>query len=116
MKKIFGLHIIFVVITSPLFAQVADSAAVDTSRTQMIEEPAESSLRESSISTQKEEEPDLGKITPWTEQIEIGSTQITNDSLLRWQIWPNWGDFYAYRKDAISFRQGTIGRVDAYHI
>tara|TARA_R100000908_G_scaffold65428_1_gene56521 strand:- start:176700 stop:178673 length:1974 start_codon:yes stop_codon:yes gene_type:complete len=116
LKKIFGLHIIFVVITFPLFAQVADSAAVDTSRTQMIEEPAESSLRESSISTQKEEEPDPGKITPWTEQIEIGSTQITNDSLLRWQIWPNWGDFYAYRKDAISFRQGTIGRVDAYHI
>lgn len=55
------------------------------------------------------------KIIPWR-QNDRGSEFITNDSLLRWQIWPNWGDFYAYRKDVISYRQGTIGRVDAYDI
>lgn len=55
------------------------------------------------------------KIIPWL-QSDFGSTFVTDDSLLRWQIWPNWGDFYSYRKDAISFRQGTIGRVDAFDI
>lgn len=55
------------------------------------------------------------KIIPWR-QNDRGSELITNDSLLRWQIWPNWGDFYAYRKDVISYRQGTTGRVDAYDI
>ncbi|MEQ9264773.1 MAG: hypothetical protein RLN81_06100 [Balneolaceae bacterium] len=55
------------------------------------------------------------KIVPWI-QSDSGSEFITNDSLLRWQIWPNWGDFYAYRKDVISYRQGTTGRVDAYDI
>lgn len=115
MKKIFALHIVFLVMAAPLIAQVPDSAAVDTSKTQVIDEPTQTSPRDS-LETTQEKEPEPGQITPWTEQMEIGSTQITNDSLLRWQIWPNWGDFYAYRKDAISFRQGTIGRVDAYHI
>lgn len=55
------------------------------------------------------------KIVPWR-QSDSGFEFITNDSLLRWQIWPNWGDFYAYRKDVISYRQGTTGRVDAYDI
>jgi len=61
---------------------------------------------------EKEREP----VIPWKERHFSQSELITTDSLLRWQIWPNWGDHQAYRKDAISFRQGTIGRVDAYHI
>ena len=56
------------------------------------------------------------KIVPWKRFDRSGHDLITNDSLLRWQIWPNWGDFYAYRNDVISFRQGTVGRIDAYHI
>ena len=36
--------------------------------------------------------------------------------MLRWEIWPNWGDYLSYRKDVIGFRQGTTGRIDAFEI
>ena len=55
-------------------------------------------------------------ITPWKLNSEFGYQQVTNDSLLRWEIWPNWGDYYAYRKDVVAFRQGTTGRIDAFEI
>lgn len=56
------------------------------------------------------------QIVPWQQFRSFGMKSITNDSLLRWQIWPNWGEFYAYQKDVISFRQGTTGRLDAFQI
>ncbi len=62
-----------------------------------------------------EPEPVPEGIVPWTRS-EIILTEVTNDSLLRWEIWPNWGDYYAYRRDVISYRQGTVGRVDAFDI
>ena len=55
-------------------------------------------------------------IRPWEIDYSSAETKITTDSLLRWQIWPNFGDFYAYRNDAIAYRQGTIGRQDAFDI
>lgn len=55
-------------------------------------------------------------IIPWSYQKQPGFTQIADDSLLRWQIWPNWGEKFAYRHDVISFRQGNNGRIDAYNI
>ncbi|MTI88339.1 MAG: hypothetical protein FH748_10255 [Balneolaceae bacterium] len=55
-------------------------------------------------------------VHPWLQHTPLGSYTIANDSTLRWQIWPNWGDFYAYRNDVISFRQGTKGQIDAFHI
>jgi hypothetical protein len=99
----------------PVIAQV-DSTAVDTSKTgiQMnsnIEFQADSAAVEDK---KKQKEP--GQVTPWKEQVVGSSVTVATDSLLRWQIWPSWGDFYAYRRDAISFRQGTVGRVDAFHI
>lgn len=66
-------------------------------------------------SVQDESEPSVEGIVPWTRS-QTGMTQVTNDSLLRWEIWPNWGDYYAYRKDVISYRQGTVGRQDAFDI
>ena len=55
-------------------------------------------------------------ITPWKNAVEIGHYSVTNDSLLRWEIWPNWGDFFAYRHDVVPYRQGTIGRLDAFEL
>lgn len=56
------------------------------------------------------------KIHPWENRTHLSSEIRTTDSLLRWQIFPNWGDYYAYRNDVISFRRGTIGRTDAFTI
>lgn len=55
-------------------------------------------------------------IVVWKPFVAENYQEIINDSLLRWQIWPNWGDMYAYRRDVISFRQGTVGRIDAFQI
>lgn len=62
--------------------------------------------------TEREVQP----ISPWKYGRIAGHWIVTNDSLLRWEIWPNWGDFFAYRKDVIAYRQGTVGRVDAFEI
>lgn len=61
-----------------------------------------------------QKEPEL--IEPWIYNTQSGFTQIADDSLLRWQIWPNWGEKLSYRHDVISFRQGSNGRIDAYQI
>lgn len=56
------------------------------------------------------------KITPWVFSRKLGYSEVTNDSLLRWQIWPSWGDWYSRRNNIISYRQGTVSRVDAFLI
>lgn len=68
-------------------------------------------LQNPNVKPQVKKEP----IQPWQKNFNSYSILAT-DSTLRWQIWPNWGDFYAYRKDVLSFRQGTTGRTDAFVI
>ncbi|MEQ9308456.1 MAG: hypothetical protein RLN90_03315 [Balneolaceae bacterium] len=80
-----------------------DSVLVDSIKPPMLPQPK--------IDKNKPEQ-----IIPWQQFRSYGFNSVTNDSLLRWEIWPNWGEFYAYRKDAISFRQGTTGRFDAFQV
>jgi hypothetical protein len=55
-------------------------------------------------------------IEPWQKPIPYGFQNITNDSLLRWQNWAQWGDFLAYQPNAIAYRQGSNCRIDAFDI
>ncbi len=115
MRKICALHIvIFLVLCSvSVTAQVSDSLKVDTLQTA----PSDSVLQSINKNLLPKKEGEVIKrVSPWVENDDLFSDFITNDSLLRWQIWPNWGDFYSYRKDVLSYRQGTIGRVDAFSI
>ncbi|MEQ8525879.1 putative porin [Gracilimonas sp.] len=116
MKKLTGLHIIFLMLWFPVLGQVSDSTAVDSSQVQVSNPDSLRTTPRDTTLQKKEKKPEPGQITPWIEHNTLGSTQITNDSLMRWQIWPNWGDYQAYRRDVISYRQGTNGRVDAFHI
>lgn len=100
----------------PLFSQVPDSAAVDSLNLEIAPLDSIPTSPRDTLRQKKQKKPEPGQVTPWREHPMVGSSLVTNDSLLRWQIWPNWGDFQAYRRDAISFRQGTIGRADAFHI
>ncbi|MEX0845656.1 MAG: putative porin [Balneolaceae bacterium] len=101
-----------------LIAQVPDSAATDSAGTEFIPQDSLNVAADDTTLEKmfKEPEPKPITIIPWQELESAGSHTIINDSLLRWQIWPNWGDFQAYRRNVISFRQGTSGRIDAYHI
>ncbi|MEX0723655.1 MAG: putative porin [Gracilimonas sp.] len=110
MKKITLLHIVFLLTGMQVLAQV-----IDTTDTGQTERPENIEMTQDTTA-QEEDLPEPGKVTPWQEEWGAASNIVTNDSLLRWQLWPNWGDFQAYRRDVISFRQGTIGRVDAFHI
>ena len=38
------------------------------------------------------------RIEPWKKGIDFGHQIATNDSLLRWEIWPNWGIIYHTEK------------------
>lgn len=92
---------------------IPDSVRIDTVK-------IDSTVTDSTLSNLVEPEPNKPKspeeIAPWRQSITQSMNFVTDDSLLRWQIWPNWGDFYAYRKEVLSFRQGTIGRIDAFQI
>ncbi len=59
---------------------------------------------------------EVERIKPWISYSKAGFNRVITDSLLRWEIWPNWGDYYAYRRDVIAYRQGTIGRLDVFDI
>lgn len=102
MKYLLVLHITLLVGLSSAFAQ--------------IEEIDKSELRQSQPDSTKAKEFEKYQVYLWEEARFNAFSTITNDSLLRWNIYPNWGDFYAYRRDALSFRQGTMGRIDAYHV
>ena len=56
------------------------------------------------------------EIIPWQYNHALGSIQAANDSLLRWQNWPDW----TFRKNrdpgALTFRLGTVGRSSAVMI
>lgn len=99
--------------SAKVLAQVQDSLIVDTTAVSVVQ--GDDSLQ-SVIQLPEKEKPMIKKVSIWKQKQSLFAKEITNDSLLRWQIWPNWGDFYSYRNDALSFRQGSIGRVDAFHI
>ncbi|RNC79581.1 MAG: hypothetical protein ED557_13735 [Balneola sp.] len=102
--------------TAEISAQVlpdsvsTDSLAIDTPTPDSLLNAE--TLRDVSLPEEKLPE----NIIPWKQFTPASFSQVSNDSLLRWQVWPNWGDYYAYRHDVLSFRQGTIGRVDAFQI
>jgi hypothetical protein len=60
--------------------------------------------------------PDFITDGPWVYTKPLGSEEVSNDSLLRWQIWPGWSDWQAYRPGVVSYRQGTLGRLDAFMV
>lgn len=114
MSRILAINIVLLLFTGQVLGQVVDTLKVA--------EPADSisvlsdttAVQDTTLNTPEPEQ--LDPVIPWKEKFSTRANIITTDSLLRWQIWPNWGDHQAYRDDVISFRQGTIGRVDAYHI
>lgn len=113
MKKLILLNIALLICSAKVLAQIQDSLIVDTTVVPVIQ--GDDSLQPV-IQLPEKEKPTIKKVSIWKQKRSLFAKEITNDSLLRWQIWPNWGDFYAYRNDALSFRQGSIGRVDAFHI
>lgn len=95
-------------------AQVTDSTATDSSA---IFNPVTSDTAIiQSIQLPEEEKKVVKRVSIWRLPDDPFERTVTNDSLLRWQIWPGWGDFYAYRRDALTYRRGTIGRTDAFTI
>lgn len=114
MIRTLALHIIFLLISGQAMAQVLDTLKVAQPADTLTIEQDTTGIQDTLIAPPEEKE--RKPVIPWKERHFSQSELITTDSLLRWQIWPNWGDHQAYRKDVISFRQGTIGRVDGYHI
>lgn len=100
----------------PLYAQVQDTTAADSAASDTLRQDSLSTTQGDTLLQNRNKKPEPTLVIPWEEEIPAGSEIIMNDSLLRWQIWPNWGDYQAYRRDVISFRQGSSGRIDAYHI
>ncbi|MFD2532513.1 putative porin [Gracilimonas halophila] len=116
MKKLLLIHVMFFIFIGQGYAQRSDTTSVDSTAIEMDRQGVmEESARDTSAIEQKNL-PEAREVVPWQEERELNEYFITNDSLMRWQLWPNWGDFQSYRRDAISFRQGTIGRVDAFHV
>ena len=115
MKRLIFLHIVFLLISTQVCAQVVDSVRMNMPSDSLSLTLDSSTFNSDTTASKRTSEP-LEPVVPWQESFPSFAETITTDSLLRWQIWPNWGDHQAYRPDVISFRQGTIGRVDAYHI
>lgn len=110
MKAILSLYIV-IFVSGNLLAQVTDLSTADST---MLENGL---LTDNGrLAPSQKEKAVIKKVNLWENRKPIFSSTVTNDSLLRWNIYPNWGDYYAYRKNVISYRQGTIGRVDAYTI
>lgn len=112
MRVLVALYIVIIVCSAAVFAQVADSSNTDSVR---ISSPV-SDAQNDSVLISDEDNIEVKKIYLWKNRVSSFSKQVTTDSLLRWNIYPNWGDFYAYRSNTIAFRQGTIGRIDAFNI
>ncbi|MFN1835990.1 putative porin [Balneola sp. MJW-20] len=97
-------------LSGALYAQDADNL----SNVEMTSDTLVTEYSDTLKTPQQEEKEEL--VDPWIDSIVLNSRRVNGDSLLRWQIWPDWGHFYAYREDVISFRQASTGRIDAYHI
>jgi hypothetical protein len=98
--------------SASLSAQVSDSTKTDS----VLVKPENVEAKNDSVLSSQKKEVVIKKVSLWQNENKVFSNTITNDSLLRWSIYPNWGDFYAYQNNVISYRQGTIGRIDAFNI
>ncbi|MEO1022706.1 MAG: hypothetical protein AAFW89_09180, partial [Bacteroidota bacterium] len=107
-----GVFILFACISWPLIGQVSDSTSVDRDST-LIPTPPDSLLLRPQF---EKDSAKVEVISPWQNRLPTAFVKVSNDSLLRWQVWPDWGHFQAYRNNTISFRQGTLGRLDAFEI
>ncbi|MEX0719407.1 MAG: hypothetical protein WD059_01985 [Balneolaceae bacterium] len=117
MKLLATLHIVFIFSATCVFAQEVESVAADSLiRVLITLSPGDTVNTSPPASAAEEEIREPLVVVPWVEERPVASSTITTDSLLRWQVWSHWGDYQAYRRDVISFRQGTAGRVDAFHI
>ena len=112
MKVLIWFYIVFIVCSTDVLSQSADSTKTDSVQVPKTETDL---ANKKTLSTQNKEEK-VKRVNLWKNRIPSFSKMVTNDSLLRWSIYPNWGDYYAYRNNTISFRQGTIGRIDAFNI
>lgn len=111
MKFLTALHIILAGLSATVFAQVVD---VDSTQTDTLHMAARDSVAKiGSIAPPGEE---TAHITPWQRTFPLAANTVTTDSLLRWQLWPGFGDFQAGRRESIAFRTGIAGRADAIHI
>lgn len=115
MKKLLSFYIAFLLGAGSAVAQQADSAATDTTQ-QVMPDSLNQTTPESPVDSLQQEENEPVIVIPWQQTRPLASRQVATDSTLRWQIWPNWGDYYAYRTGVISYRQGSSGQVDAFHI
>tara|TARA_R110002126_G_scaffold174644_3_gene323262 strand:+ start:5975 stop:7927 length:1953 start_codon:yes stop_codon:yes gene_type:complete len=89
----------------------------DSTRTDSVEATSEQVIaKNDSVLSSQKKKVEVKVVSPWKNRKPAFSESVTNDSLLRWNLYPNWGDYYAYRRDVIAYRQGTIGRVDAFTI
>lgn len=112
MRVLLFIYIIAIVSSINVLGQVSDSTKTNSTK---ITSKKVIAKNDSVLSSQKKKV-EIKVAIPWMNRKPAFSNIITNDSLLRWDIYPNWGDFYAYRNNTISNRQGTIGRVDAFNI
>ncbi|MCG8372996.1 MAG: hypothetical protein MI700_05665 [Balneolales bacterium] len=108
--------IICILCTEKVYAQDSARVDIDSLSINMSDTLITDSLQVSDPDSLEPPKPEFERISPWKTQAGTGFKAIRDDSLLRWEIWPNWGDFYAYRHNAVSFRQGTTGRIDAFEI
>lgn len=112
MRVLLFIYITVIVSSINVLGQVTDSTKTDSVQ---ITSKKVIAKNDSVLSSQKKKV-EVKVAIPWKNRKPVFSNLITTDSLLRWDIFPNWGDFYAYRSNTISYRQGTIGRADAFNI
>lgn len=116
MRVIISIHIILFLSAFSALAQVTDTIKVDSTNANRLDSMRVDSLSQLDIPELVKEPEVIKTVSFWEKNKPAYSNTVNTDSLMRWQFWPNWGDFYAHRKDAISYRLGTIGRVDAFTI
>lgn len=118
--KFCSVHILFFIIgTAALHAQIpekvkTDSLTVSGADSLLAAEP--DTLRQDSVKTLQREEKVIKRVQPWQPEQFLQAETVAADSLLRWEYLPQWGSFYAYRRDAVAYRLGTAGRNDAFTI
>jgi hypothetical protein len=112
LRSFIAYSVILFFSSGTLFGQASDSTKTDS----VVVTSSKLVAKNDSVISSQKMKVEIKKVVPWRNRKQTFSEIVTNDSLLRWSFYPNWGDYYAYRRDVISYRQGTIGRVDAFTI